>query len=199
MSSALKSKLKSVYSSPFDEALSKPLIANDAGGNERTTSTSTSTSVYSNRLEMTETQHQQPQQPGSSLNYRPPLPDQQEQADSSLSLVTTNELNQMDINTALLQERHAESARVARSMQQIHDIQNDLADLVSSQQETIDNIENDAYDIHDNAERGVSHLEKAKSAMRDATRNEGFMRVFFAVMAGGGLMIAIVLLLEAFY
>jgi len=105
----------------------------------------------------------------------------------------------MDINTALLQERHAESARVARSMQQIHDIQNDLADLVSSQQETIDNIENDAYDIHDNAERGVSHLEKAKSAMRDATRNEGFMRVFFAVMAGGGLMIAIVLLLEAFY
>lgn len=105
----------------------------------------------------------------------------------------------MDIDAALLQERNLESANVARSMRQIHEINLDLASLVESQQETVDAVEEHAYNVHDNAQRGVSHLQKAKDMMKDGMRNEGFMRVFFVVMGVGGVMIAIVLLLEAFY
>lgn len=112
--------------------------------------------------------------------------------------LTTLELNEMDINTALLRERHEESEKVAQSMRQIHEINQDLATLVQSQQETIDQVESDAYGIHDNAERGVSNLQKAKNMMKVGMKQEGFQRIFFAVMAIGGLMIAVVLFLEAF-
>lgn len=223
--SALKSKLG--YSSPFDEALSKPLISGDAGNQRSATHTSASQtsssarSVYSSKLDMMQpssdasmTVGAKYQSRASNLNYKPPLPndngdsfllneadrsDTDQQNDSSLTATNTYlELDQVDIDAALLRERHAESASVAMSMRQIHEINQDLANLVQSHQETIDHVESDAYEIHDNAERGVSHLEKAKAAMKDGMRNEGFMRVFFAVMATGGLMIAIVLLLEAF-
>ena len=82
-------------------------------------------------------------------------------------------------------------------MRQINAINQDLACLVSSQQETIDIIEQDAYEIHDRSEKGVGHLQMAKKMMRNGMRGEGVMRVFFFVLAVGGTFIALVLLLEA--
>mmetsp|Transcript_19550 Transcript_19550/g.29607 ORF Transcript_19550/g.29607 Transcript_19550/m.29607 type:complete len:205 (+) Transcript_19550:127-741(+) len=203
--SSLRSKMG--YASPFDEAMSKPLIPtgnDDDGGlpplsGSSSVSSNTSSSYSKKGLEM-RTKHS-----STSAKYKPPLPDSYEKATTNLANNTTHtfttnmELNQMDIDAALLQERNVESTNVARSMRQIHEINLDLASLVESQQETVDAVEEHAYNVHDNAQRGVSHLQKAKDMMKDGMRNEGFMRVFFVVMGVGGLMIAIVLLLEAFY
>lgn len=204
--SSLRSKIG--YASPFDEAMSKPLIPagnDDDGGlpplsGSSSVSSNTSSSYSKKGLEM-RTKHS-----STSAKYKPPLPDSYETETTNHASNTTNntfttnmELNQMDIDAALLQERNLESANVARSMRQIHEINLDLASLVESQQETVDAVEEHAYNVHDNAQRGVSHLQKAKDMMKDGMRNEGFMRVFFVVMGVGGVMIAIVLLLEAFY
>lgn len=98
---------------------------------------------------------------------------------------------------ALLQERHVESQTISNQMRQILEINQDLSYLVAQQQESIDIIEENALETHDNAERGKSYLEQANRVMQRTMKGEGFMRVFFWVLAVGGLMIALVLLLEA--
>ena len=221
--STLRSKLG--YSSPFDQALSKPLIDTQQGHDTTTsTSTSTSTSTNTSRTGTNTSTQPQPQQnhaafsnklsaqapnkqnvypPSSysSYTYKPPtaiLNDEEQQSLLLTQLVSESPSTLgTQIDHALLQERHNESYRITTQMRQIHEINQDLATLVESQQETIDIIEQDAYDIHDSTERGVGHLERAKGLMNGAMRSEGLMRVFFMVIAAGGLFIALILLLEA--
>jgi t-SNARE complex subunit, syntaxin len=120
------------------------------------------------------------------------LEDQQQQQQQQQETLMSRQMDH-----ALLQERHMESQTITNQMRQILEINRDLSFLVSQQQESIDIIEENALETHDNAERGKSYLEQANRIMRRTMRGEGFMRVFFWVLAMGGLLIALVLFLEA--
>jgi hypothetical protein len=200
--SSLRSKLG--YSSPFDDALSKPLIElqDDTATTTSTTSRDSThnksaplnyQAAYTNKLAPL----------SSSASYSPPPTLDEEKQDTQQFLLysqLTSETPQQigtHIDTELLRERNSESQHISTQMRQILDINLDLAFLVSSQQENIDGVEDNAFEIHDNAERGVSHLRRAKGLMKNAMNSEGLMRIFFLVVAVGGLFIALVLLLEA--
>mmetsp|Transcript_32134 Transcript_32134/g.49118 ORF Transcript_32134/g.49118 Transcript_32134/m.49118 type:complete len:142 (-) Transcript_32134:74-499(-) len=107
-----------MFSSPFDQALSKPFLDQ----------------------EETRSNREEPQLQNSF--YRPPV-------------------QQYNDEEGLVRERHSDVAHIARSMAQIHDIQQDLAVLVESQQVDIDSVERHALETYDQAERGVVHLEQA--------------------------------------
>jgi len=215
--SSLRSKLG--YPSPFDEALSKPLIErqDDTTTTLRTaTATATATtrdsthnkntSLNSNPFEnqnRNQAAYANKLDPLSPSAYSPPPTLDEEQQDTQQFLLysqLTSETPQQlgtHIDTELLRERNSESRHISTQMRQILEINQDLACLVSSQQETIDVIEDNAFEIHDMAERSVSHLQRAKGLMKSAMNSEGVMRIFFLVVAVGGLFIALVLLLEA--
>jgi len=213
-------KFSHASSSPFDEALSKPLI-DDPSKTQQQTNTN-------NHLlradDMVKSSHKPSAAYSNKLSnignlpkrYAPPLPppnrafhashDEEEQpvtSEESAFLLLEQEqdpqraslLRQMD--HALLQERHMESQTITNQMRQILEINRDLSYLVSQQQESIDIIEENALETHDNAERGRSYLEQANRIMKRTMRGEGFMRVFFWVLSVGGLLIALVLLLES--
>ena len=196
--------------SQFDLALSKPLIepaTSDesfmaTNGNGTSTSATASASAsstgqsatYSNKLSaMT------PNNNNFNNAYNPPQLNDEEEQSLLLTQITSPTASHLgtQIDTALLTERHSESQHIHQQMRTINAINQDLACLVESQQETIDVIEQDAFEIHDRTERGVSHLMRAKKMMKDGMRGEGIMRVFFFVLAVGGTFIALILLLEA--
>jgi hypothetical protein len=208
---------KLVYSSPFDDALSKPLIEQQ---DDDTTNISTNIITRNNtrnsninNKNKNKTILKQGKQSAyakldplsstSSQHYSPPPALDEEQQETHQSLFysqltsTTPQPLGTHIESALLTERHAESQNISIQMRQILEINQDLATLVSSQQETIDVIEDNAYEVHDRAERGVGHLQRAKGLMKNAMNSEGVMRIFFLVVAVGGMFIALVLLLEA--
>ena len=212
--SSLRSKLG--YSSPFDDALSKPLIErqDDTTATPTTTTTTTTRNSTHNKsapLNSNPFENQNRNQaayanklaPLSPSPYSPPPTLDEEQQDTQQFLLysqLTSETPQQlgtHIDTELLRERNSESRHISTQMRQILEINQDLAFLVSSQQETIDGVEDNAFEIHDNAERGVSHLRRAKGLMKNAMNSEGVMRIFFLVVAVGGMFIALVLLLEA--
>mmetsp|Transcript_10901 Transcript_10901/g.15876 ORF Transcript_10901/g.15876 Transcript_10901/m.15876 type:complete len:207 (+) Transcript_10901:211-831(+) len=205
--------MSSLYSSPFDEALSKPLIAEDSqqsdNNNARGSGSGKKSSVrlnrvnpnlapasYSTKLKLNST--------SADYVYTPPLMsdntattlDEEQQTILQLTTESPQHIG-TQIEAAILRERHAEAQQITSNMRQIHEINQDLASLVQNQQDTIDVIEEDAFEIHDSAERGFSQLERARAMMKTGYENGNFWRVFFMVMAVGGLMIAIILLLEA--
>lgn len=205
MSNRLRSKIG--YPSPFDLALSKPLIdnsdpegatQNDTAGNSDKDGNGGSTEMmkqsmwtindknraaFSNKL--------------SESSYTPPSTDEEQQSLLFHQLTNPSATLGTEIDSALLQERYEESQAITQEMRTISAIHKDLATLVESQQETIDVIEQDAYDIHDRAEKSVGHLQRAKELMKVGMRSEGLMRVFFMVLAVGGVFIALILFLEA--
>ena len=209
--SSLRSKLG--YSSPFDDALSKPLIElQDDTATTTSTTSRDSTHNKSAPLNSNPFENQNRNQAAytnklaplsSSASYSPPPTLDEEQQDTQQFLLysqLTSETPQQigtHIDTELLRERNSESQHISTQMRQILDINLDLAFLVSSQQENIDGVEDNAFEIHDNAERGVSHLRRAKGLMKNAMNSEGVIRIFFLVVAVGGMFIALVLLLEA--
>lgn len=239
-SSSYRSNKKFNYSSssPFDEALSKPLI-NDSKSQQKLSAQLNQTTnhakngnhptdmikpgqypsaVYSNKLSnignlpkryappppppsrafhVSHDDEEQPLHPQTTAGNTSEsflLFDQQQQQEEE-DLQRKSLLRQMD--RALLQERHMESQTITNQMRQILEINRDLSFLVSQQQESIDIIEENALETHDNAERGKSYLEQANRIMQKTMRGEGFMRVFFWVLAVGGLLIALVLFLES--
>jgi hypothetical protein len=200
-------------SSPFDLALSRPLIDDQTAIEEQINKTNTNNSnnsssnsnsqhaTYTNKLTGITPNHDNHYQPpsASTSTSLPHLSDDDEEQSLLLTQLTSNSTTGLgtQIDSALLSERYQESQHITQQMRQINAINQDLAHLVSSQQDTIDVIEQDAYEIHERAEMGVGHLQKAKEMMRDGMRGEGLMRVFFFVLAVGGTFIALVLLLEA--
>uniref|UniRef100_A0A7S2XMM9 t-SNARE coiled-coil homology domain-containing protein n=1 Tax=Attheya septentrionalis TaxID=420275 RepID=A0A7S2XMM9_9STRA len=67
----------------------------------------------------------------------------------------------VDLEAALLQERHGEFVAINSSMSQINDIQKDLASLVHAQQGDINDIEEHALLTSEALERATEHVEKA--------------------------------------
>jgi hypothetical protein len=134
-------------------------------------------------------------------DYAPPSYDQNDEEANNLIYQQLTSATMQPLGTKiekeLLRERHVESQNISNQMQQILEINQDLAALVSDQQETIDIIEENAYEVHDHAERGLSQLRKAQNIMRNTIQREGFMRIFFMVIGAGGLLIALVMLLES--
>ncbi len=197
-------------SSPFDLALSRPLIDDQTAIEEEIYNSNRNNASAHSNLSASNNNGQQatytnkltgflPSSTGSE--YKPPLPQLSDEEQQSLLMTQITSENPSALGTqidnALLSERYQESQHITQQMRQINAINQDLACLVSSQQETIDIIEQDAYEIHSRAEKGVGHLEMAKKMMKDGMRGEGVMRVFFFVLAVGGTFIALVLLLEA--
>ena len=189
-------------SSPFDLALSRPLIDDQTAIEEQINqanqiNNNSQQATYTNKLTgITPNQNNNHYEPPSASSL-PHLSDDGDDEEQSLLLtqLTSNSTTGLgtQIDSALLSERYRESQHITQQMRQINAINQDLAHLVSSQQDTIDVIEQDAYEIHERAEMGVGHLQKAKEMMRDGMRGEGLMRVFFFVLAVGGTFIALVL------
>jgi hypothetical protein len=212
------------YSSPFDDALSKPLIDNqraestkDKKGHDEQQPSSSSISdkfaVFSKKLDLPSSNstaqnlsvHQRPL--ASSLAFAGD-PNQQESNDTyddgiyhppHLTLETTENIQSTQLDRALLQERHNESLNIVQNMQTINAISSELNSIIGSQQEMVDVVEEDALNVHDNAEKGLSQLERASKIMRnnDGSGVETFWRVFFGVLSLGGLIIAWIILWHA--
>lgn len=208
--SNLRSKLG--LSSPFDEAMSKPLIETPSQEQElpdrkfsqenswSNTQQTEHNATYTNKLTSLSplASHRT-----NNINsdYAPPSYDQNDEEANNLIYQQLTSATMQPLGTQieneLLRERHVESQNISNQMQQILEINQDLAVLVSDQQETIDIIEENAYEVHDHAERGLSQLRKAQNIMRNTIQREGFMRIFFMVIGAGGLLIALVMLLES--
>mmetsp|Transcript_7130 Transcript_7130/g.10218 ORF Transcript_7130/g.10218 Transcript_7130/m.10218 type:complete len:240 (+) Transcript_7130:288-1007(+) len=104
-----------------------------------------------------------------------------------------------DIETALLRERHTEAQAITKDMRHIQEISRDLANIVNDQQMHIDDIEEDAHAIHDSAERGLTNLERAAQLFKNNnSRTDSFLKTLVAVVAIGGLLTVITILLLAF-
>jgi hypothetical protein len=99
------------------------------------------------------------------------------------------EQHALDLDTAILHERNAEFADVAGSMRQIRDIQQDLALVVESQDESIQRLSWNSIEAFDKAESGMEHLVQAVGHQhgRTQTQNRVASLVVFAavVMAVG--------------
>ena len=209
--STLRSKLG--LSSPFDEAMSKPLIETPSQEQELTDRKFSQENSRSN-AQQTETNATYTNKLTSlsplashgtnniNSDYAPPSYDQNDEEANNLIYQQLTSATMQPLGThienELLRERHVESQNISNQMQQILEINQDLAVLVSDQQETIDIIEENAYEVHDHAERGLSQLRKAQNILRNTIQREGFMRIFFMVIGAGGLLIALVMLLESF-
>lgn len=200
------------YKSPFDEALSKPLInvENESGdtdqvsknpkkgskGNNVLTSKSdtvplSSPAVYSKKLTVQPSVNRETVKPSSSQSFSNFNIDQKEIIDSqeyqppNLSLETTTEKSfsqQSSLEEALLRERNAESRSILQKMTTISAITSELNSLVQNQQGTIDEVEDHAYGVHDSAERGVAELETANNMMRK--NNGSGVEVFWKYFFG---------------
>lgn len=197
--SALRSKL---FSSAFDDAMSKPLIRtepqNNNNGNSnhknRTSQLSPqqdhddiennrSTAMYSNQI-LEKSQPYSPPAPLLQAEYQ--LHDDDETDSSSR------------IDLLILRERHEETQQIHSNMSTIREINTTLAQLVNSQQHDIDLIEENAIDIHENTTEALTMLEKANKLLKDGMgMEEGIMRMFFLVFAVGGTVIGIVMFFEA--
>jgi hypothetical protein len=201
--SSLRSTL---FSSAFDDAMSKPLISIQQQQQERTEPQNSvgnihsthnlsrhlppekyhdiennrSTAIYSNNVSE------------ESQSYNPPVLqtdyDQLHEESDSSSM----------IDLLLLRERHEETQQIHSNMSTIREINTTLAQLVSSQQHDIDIIEENAIDVHENTTEALTMLEKANRLLKDGMgMEEGIMRMFFLVIAIGGGAIGIVMFLEA--
>lgn len=73
-------------------------------------------------------------------------------------------LNPMDSDTAVLQERHTEFGLVRDSMQQLHDIQKELAVLVNSQEDDIENMASLSIETLGQTQAGLAHLLRLQQA-----------------------------------
>jgi hypothetical protein len=196
--SALRSKL---FSSAFDDAMSKPLIRTEPLNNNN------SSNDYKNRTSQLSPQKDQDdiennistvmnsnQISEKSQPYSPPAPLLQteyqlhdDEADSSSR-----------IDLLILRERHEETQQIHSNMSTIREINTTLAQLVNSQQHDIDLIEENAIDIHENTTEALTMLEKANKLLKDGMgMEEGIMRMFFLVFAVGGTAIGVVMFFEA--
>lgn len=213
------------YKSPFDEAMSKPLISDDTQSvtNNKSSSGSSSPSTTSNQrsslssLTSSFTSKKLPLQ-NNNNNVAPPPPEsfskfnidqtndsnaEEEYQPPSLTLETATESaypEQSSLEAALIRERNEESRSILQKMNTISAISSELNSLVMSQQETVDEMEENAYRIHDSAERGVAELEKANEMMRknNGSGVEVFWKFFFGVIGVGGLVVAFVIFLHSF-
>lgn len=194
---------KSSRVSAFDEALSRPLVPSSKNYVEANSSSQVEQKQFisSSRPKATSfssiklpTQNSRristPANPFDD-SYQPPnLLQEQDQQKVSL-LAGMEEGTHMD--EVLLRERHTETLEITREMRQIHEISQDLANIVNDQQSNFDEIEEDAHAVHDSAERGVGHLERAARLINSTSQIESFWKVLFGVLAMGGLVIAIIL------
>jgi len=101
-----------------------------------------------------------------------------------------------ELEVALLQERHMETVQIHDRMRQIRDINLDLASLVEGQQEMVDEVEENAEQVYESARSGTTHLEKAQLLYKNTVEGEGFWKIFFTVLGGGGLILALIHLLS---
>ena len=214
------------YKSPFDEALSKPLVENETGATDQSSNRkksgksnhalnsksditpSPSPAVYSKKLTVQSSLNGKKVTPSSSQSFsnfdieQKEIIDSQEYQPPNLSLETTMEQpfsQQSSLEDALLRERNAESRSILQKMTTISAISSELNSLVQNQQDTIDEVEDHAFSVHDSAERGVTELETANDMMR---RNNGsgvevFWKYFFGVIGVGGLIIAFIIFLHS--
>eukprot|EP00978_Attheya_sp_CCMP212_P038551 scaffold192071_cov40-Attheya_sp.AAC.1 len=157
--------------SPFDEALSRPFL--DQQGTKK---------KWTENVKYRNSGHPQQQSSSGSgglpvrlhdvlVPYEPPTAAAaaaaaQSSASWCSSLSSTHEERSLhhehvDLEAALLQERHGEFVEINSSMSQINDIQKDLATLVQAQQEDVNDMEEHALLTSEALERATEHVEKA--------------------------------------
>lgn len=194
----------SSHTSAFDQALSKPLIppSNITADTNReqkqltsSRSSGTTTASFSSGLPARNKPKQLDSNNPFDDSYQPPNLAEEEQQQISL-LAGMEEGNEME--AALLRERHTETLEITNEMRQIHEISQDLANIVNDQQSNFDEIEEEAQAVHDSTQRGMGHLERAAQLISTTSRLESFWKVLFGVLAMGGLVIAIIILRGAF-
>jgi hypothetical protein len=91
---------------------------------------------------------------------------------------------EVDIEAAIVQERHSSFVDINQNMNQILAIQNDLSALVDSQGADIDCLEMDAAEAADHATSGVEQLLKANQAA-EAEQNRTFLFCLAAMVVVG--------------
>lgn len=198
----------SSHTSAFDRALSKPLIppanttAETDGEQKQSTASRSSrpiTAAFSSKK--LPALNRPKQQPTSNNpfedSYRPPILAEEEEKQQQVSLLAGMEEGR-EMEAALLKERHTETLEITSQMRQIHEISQDLANIVNDQQSNFDVIEEDAQAVHDSTERGMGHLERAAQLVSTGSKYEAFWKVLAGVLAVGGLGIAIIILVHAF-
>lgn len=97
------------------------------------------------------------------------------------------ELRPMSISfdVAVLQERAVEFGVVRDSMQQINDIQKDLAALVHSQEEDIENMASLSIEALGQTQVGLAHLLRLQEAERNTEQRRRMLSIFFWIVVFG--------------
>jgi hypothetical protein len=204
--SALRSKL---YSSAFDDAMSKPLISAQERTDSQNNTTKNNHNHYNNNKNNNNNKSSHifiEQEQDIESNQSMAMYSNQVLEKSKLynppALQTDYQLHDESdssmIDLLILRERHEETQQIHSNMSTIREINTTLAQLVQSQQHDIDLIEENAIDVHENTAEALTLLEKANKLLKDGLgMEEGIMRMFFLVIAVGGGAIGIVMLLEA--
>lgn len=76
------------------------------------------------------------------------------------------QMHQVDLTTALIDERHEDIEHVAREMQGVHEAFSEVASLVQTQGQTLVKVETNVVDAHSATEKGVGHLTEASRLQR---------------------------------
>jgi len=180
MSTARKTK------SAFDDAISRPLLSSSSGSAHHRTNPPKSASVAPPAALFKQ----------QTSFYRPPFPTVNRRDDDEDQTITflEQDLQGIDLEEALLQERHGEFVTIHGNMQQINAIYRDLAHIVDSQQEHFDGMEMNALEAQDSMESGMRHLNKAASIGLSQHFGERTFRLVSGLFVAVALFMAVYML-----
>ena len=163
-------------SSPFDEALTRPLVNDedrpDAAQTKKFSWTSTVATVFTSMDDDEEWDDADDDE--LSYSYAAPIEnimtmnnnDDDDYDDEELSYKDeTAPLVTVDLEQAVLQERHSDIHEITSNMKHLHDIQQDLAHVVESQDSDIQRMSWLAIEAFEETQGGVAQLQRSSSSM----------------------------------
>jgi len=146
-----------MFASPFDEALSKPMLDDDDRAKKKFSWTSTVATVFTKDDD------------DSYESYEAPTDILlQTWQDDELSIEEINEqapLVTVDLERAVLHERHSDIKDIHSNMKLVTKIQQDLANVVESQETDIKRMSWLAIEAFEETEGGLEQLQRASSTM----------------------------------
>ena len=181
-----------MFSSAFDEALARPLVSDEERqpSQKKWSWTSAVATVFT--IDDMESD--------DDLSYEAPhevVPlvvndDDDDDDDEQAPLVVIHlnqDDNERDLESAVLSERHEHIRDITTSMKQIHDIQQDLANVVDSQDHDIKRMSCLAIEAFEETECGVQELQRASTAMQVLMGSRQRQRALMTAIAIGFMLV----------
>jgi len=124
---------------------------------ERPISAANSQSATSEQKQYSFTEHPHPQYPGERQSLDP----EAQKIDAQLQAI-----DEVEINEAIMREREEEISKINRDLLKVHEITQDLHDMVEGQQEGIDSITRNVEQTLDRTETGLKEVMQAEKSQK---------------------------------